>query len=154
MFESARFAKQEDLGTFRTLHAMSRSLIADHKGGDYWLDKEAFQNSGESLFIEVQQSESSVCIMGLYDDYPVGFLIGEIHNLLGAIAVDIREVFVEPDARSVGVGETMMDALSEWAHTQSATYLTSRALPGDRALKNFFERYRITARLIEVVREL
>ena len=154
MFESARFATQEDIDTFTFLHAMSRSLIAEHRGGDYWLVKEALQNSGESLFTEVQQSETSVCIMGLYDDYPVGFLIGEIYDLLDATAVDICEVFVEPDARAVGVGETMMDSLTDWARTQSATYLTSRALPGDRALKNFFERYRITARLIEVARKL
>ena len=154
MYESARYAKQEDLDTFIFLHAMSRSLIATHKGGDYWLDNEALQNSGESLFTELQGAESRVCIIGLYDDYPVGFLIGETHDLLGGIAVDIREIFVEPDARSVGVGEIMMESLSDWACMQSATHLTSRALPGDRALKNFFERYRITARLIEVVREL
>ncbi len=56
--------------------------------------------------------------------------------------------------RSVGIGEAMMDYLLTEADRSSAISILGRALPGDRDLKNFFERFKITARVIEVERKL
>ena len=54
----------------------------------------------------------------------------------------------------MGIGEAMMDYLLTEAESSSAISILGRALPGDRALKNFFERFKITARVIEVERKL
>ena len=50
--------------------------------------------------------------------------------------------------------EAMMLSLFDQAEKFAAFSIVSRALPGDRELKNFFERFKITARIIEVERKL
>ena len=66
----------------------------------------------------------------------------------------IEEIFVEPDARSVGVGEALADLLLDAAAERGALGVDSLALPGDRATKNFFETQGMVARGIIVHRQV
>ena len=66
----------------------------------------------------------------------------------------IRELYVEPDGRDVGIGEALMDGVLAWAREQGCDGVDSFALPGNRALKNLFERYGLVARAILVHRPL
>ena len=154
MSDSARLAEDEDLASFLHLHALSRSGIEGHRGSALWLERRSLNAESNDLFDQLLVDDRYGCILGLFDDCPFGFLIAEITELYGEISVDIHEVFVEKDAREVGIGESMMECLIDWAKKKSAKSITSRALPGDRELKNYFERYGITARLIEVERIL
>ncbi len=154
MSESARFAETADMAEFEYLHTSSRENISGRKGAEQWLEINSLKGEPDLLFQKLVNDSNYLCILGLYDNHPFGFLIAEQTQLQGELSVDIREVFVDPEAREVGIGEVMMDFLLEWAQSASAATLTSRALPGDRELKNFFERYKVTARLIEVVRRL
>ena len=154
MSESARFAEISDLVEFEYLHASSRENINGRKGAEQWLEINSLKGDSDVLFQNLVNDSNYLCVLGLYEDHPFGFLIAEQTQLQGELSVDIREVFVDPEAREVGIGEAMMDFLLEWARSASAATLTSRALPGDRELKNFFERYKVTARLIEVARRL
>ena len=56
--------------------------------------------------------------------------------------------------REVGVGEHLMDAAINWAKGNKAKHILGRTFPGDRHMKNFYERFKITARLIEVSKKL
>jgi len=154
MFESARLAELSDSAAFAYLHKLSREGIEGHRGADLWLEKNSLKGDSEVIFGDLLGDSQYACIIGLYGNYPLGFLIAEQTNLFGDVCVDIHEVFVEADARSVGIGESMMDFLIAWAGSKSASSITSRALPGDRQLKNFFERYKLTARLIEVAKKI
>ena len=60
----------------------------------------------------------------------------------------IDDLYVEPGARSVGVGEAMMGLLLEWCRDQGCRGVDALALPGMRATKNFFEESGFSARLI------
>ena len=154
MTESARFAEISDRAEFEYLFKSSRESISGHRGADQWVEINSIKNASGSLFENLLNESKYRCVLGLYADHAFGFIIAEQTHLLGEVSVDIHEVFVDPEAREVGVGEAMMDYLLEWARSVSATTLTSRALPGDRQLKNFFERYKVTARLIEVAKRL
>tara|TARA_B100000686_G_scaffold270903_1_gene287410 strand:- start:245 stop:709 length:465 start_codon:yes stop_codon:yes gene_type:complete len=154
MSDSARLAVDEDLSSFMHLHSLSRLGIEGHKGSDLWIERKSLNSKSEDLFTQLLSNERYGCILGLYENCPFGFLIAELTELYGKTSVDIHEVFVEADARKVGIGESMMECLIEWAKERSAKSITSRALPGDRELKNYFERYKLTARLIEVERIL
>ena len=72
---------------------------------------------------------------------------------MGAVSVGsgqavVEEIFVEPEARAVGVGESILGALLEVAKERGALAIQSVALPGDRATKNFFETHGMVARAI------
>ena len=54
------------------------------------------------------------------------------------------------DIRDVNIQDEMKSSYLDYA----MSVIVSRALPGDRELKNFFERFKITARIIEVERKL
>ena len=64
----------------------------------------------------------------------------------------VDDIFTEEAARGVGVGEAMMDLLIAWCEEHRCTGIDAVALPGNRATKNFFERYGLTARAILVHR--
>ena len=126
--ESARIAEQNDRVIFLSLFDASRDEIADHKGADLWERTRALTGTSSEVFEIVSEHEDFICILGTYDDYPFGFLIAEWVTIYDKKSLDIREVFVDSEMRSVGIG--------------------------DRELKNFFERFKITARIIEVERKL
>lgn len=66
----------------------------------------------------------------------------------------IREIWVEPGARRIGLGTALLEALADLATERGCGYLDSVALPGDRATKNFFEDHAMVARAIVVQRQL
>lgn len=66
----------------------------------------------------------------------------------------VEEIYTDPDARRVGVGEAMLDLITEWASERGATGIDAIALPGMRDTKNFFERFGLTARSITVHKKL
>ena len=109
---------------------------------------------------EVEQS----AYRGRRDPQPAceRFLVGEIDGepcatlgwVSGSGSLRIVHVFVEPWARGVGVGDAMMAALLEEARKVGAVSVTGSALPGDRSMKNLFERNGLVAREILVERKL
>jgi GNAT superfamily N-acetyltransferase len=90
--------------------------------------------------------------LGTIDEVPVGLLLIRVEELLpqavGARVGAICLVFVDHDAREIGVGETMRDqALSEH-RAMGIRLFDAHVLPGHRLAKNFFEAGGFSARLI------
>ena len=152
--ESARIVELGDREIFSSLFQASRGEIADHRGADLWERTRSLTGTSSEVFRKVIESEDFLFIIGTFDDYPFGFLIAELVTIYNGRSFDIREVFVDKQMRSVGIGEAMMASLFEQAEESSVLSIVGRALPGDRELKNFFERFKITARIIEVERKL
>ena len=144
--ESARIAEQNDRIIFQSLFDASREEIADHKGADLWEKTRALNGTSSEVFEKVSEHEDFICILGTYDDYPFGFLIAQWVTIYDQKSLDIREVFVD--------GEMRMSCLFDQANESNVFSIVARALPGDRELKNFFERFKLTARIIEVERKL
>ncbi|HEY4377871.1 MAG TPA: GNAT family N-acetyltransferase, partial [Acidimicrobiales bacterium] len=92
-------------------------------------------------------------VVGTIDGAQLGYGIVRIESLHdGATVGRVTDLYVERDARGVGVGEAIMDALVAFARSRSCVGVDSIALPGDRHTKNFFERFGLTARAIIVHR--
>lgn len=66
----------------------------------------------------------------------------------------IHVVHVLPDARGVGLGNMLVEAVIDRLRARGASRIESGAQPGDRALKNLFESHAIVARTIIVGRSL
>ena len=70
-----------------------------------------------------------------------------------AVAV-VEALYVEPEAREVGVGEVLLGRVVDWSIAEGCSGVDAPALPGMRATKNFFERAGFVARLLVMHREL
>jgi GNAT superfamily N-acetyltransferase len=94
-------------------------------------------------------------VVGLLDEVVLGYATVAEETLVdGSLLAVLGSLYVDPGAREVGVGEAMMDLVLAWSGGRGCRGIDARALPGDRATKNFFERYGLTARAIVVHRVL
>jgi GNAT superfamily N-acetyltransferase len=60
----------------------------------------------------------------------------------------VEAIYVEPQARAVGVGEALMDTALDWFRRRGCAGVDAVALPGARLTKNFFEEFGFTSRLL------
>lgn len=88
-------------------------------------------------------------LVGTIDGVVVGYLRATLAELAGGDRLaSVSDVYVEPGAREVGVGEGLLDAAVAWARDQGCIGIDAVVLPGMRASKNFFEAAGLVARLI------
>ena len=104
-------------------------------------------------------------VLGSIDEVPVGLGVGKVvhwgrpdlgeHAEPPVLAEDrdrevglIQDLYVEPEARSVGLGEMLLNDLLAFFSARGIVEVDASALPGDRATKNFFESAGFKARLL------
>lgn len=66
----------------------------------------------------------------------------------------VELLHVEEAARGVGIGDALLSRVTADLARAGAVSLTASAQPGDRSLKNLFERHGLVARTILVGRDL
>ena len=94
-------------------------------------------------------------VVGTVDEVVVGYGWSRLETLHdGTSLLVVSDLYVDPEARAIGVGEAMMDQLVAHARAAGAIGIDAIALPGDRHTKNFFETFGLTARAIVVHRSL
>ena len=153
--EAARPAVDADLETIVALARAAIDELRPTRGGQLWARREARQEPlGESLGSALVDPHATV-VVGTIDEVVVGYGIVRREGLPegGALGV-VDDLYVEPAARGVGVGEAMMDELISWCREHGCEGIDAVALPGNRATKNFFERFGLVARAIVVHRDL
>ena len=69
-------------------------------------------------------------------------------------SVFIHHVFVMPEAREIGLGDALILHLIEDLRSLGVKHVSAHALPGDRAMKNLFERHGLVAQTIVVGKSL
>lgn len=87
-------------------------------------------------------------------------VVGE--TVLGSLSLSIEQagratishVFVEEDAREIGLGDSLLSFAMRDLLSHNITYLAASAQPGDRSLKNLYERHGLVAQTILVGRSL
>jgi ribosomal protein S18 acetylase RimI-like enzyme len=66
----------------------------------------------------------------------------------------IEFVFVDAACRDIGIGDALVMACLRELTDRNVTWVQSSALPGDRAMKNLFERHGLVAQTIIVGKKL
>lgn len=66
----------------------------------------------------------------------------------------VKRLWVEPDAREVGIGDRLLSGLLDELDRAGCHWVSGTALPGDRQTKNLFERHGLVAQTIVVGRRL
>lgn len=131
---------------YRKLEA---EMVAIHP---MWPRADGLDEPVEESFLACLDDAGTRVYLGEIDGYPLGFILGRSRPLLaheaGVRVAAIRMVFVEQDARGVGVGEVMRDTLLEDFRGTGHQLFDAHVLPGHRLAKNFFEAGGFAARSI------
>ncbi|MDQ1437809.1 MAG: hypothetical protein QOK43_1438 [Acidimicrobiaceae bacterium] len=145
---AARPATAEDLPRLEALAAQALSeLAAQQRGGEVFTTREA--RSGP--LADVLADDGALVVAGTIDDSVIGFGTGRVEQRRdGSGHGVIEDLYVEPEARGVAVGEAMMGLMLEWFRGRGCAGVDAYALPGMRETKNFFETFGFTARLLVV----
>ena len=155
MQPSTRLAGAEDVPELVRLDLLARTHMGAHKGGETYLVTTVRPEPTGVSFLEDLGHPQRRVLLGCLGDSAVGYAVATTNELRdGRLIADIGELFVEPDARGVGVGESLMGELVRWATEAGCIGIDARALPGDRSTKNFFESFGLVARAITVHRDL
>jgi ribosomal protein S18 acetylase RimI-like enzyme len=121
--------------------------VAPLRGGALYVLRDARPEPVEqSLGAEV--AAGSV-VVGTLDGAVVAYAVAAVEDLRdGRRLGRIDDLYVEPPARGVGVGEAVMGALLERFRAAGCAGVDAVALPGARETKNFFEASGFSARLL------
>jgi GNAT superfamily N-acetyltransferase len=153
--ESARTATADDIDRILVLADALRAEFAAHRGGELWTrTHDPVRHAAPELRALLGQPDDRV-LVGCIDDAVVGYAIVRTRVLAdGAQLGTITEVYVEPGAREVGVGECMTASVVDWCAARGCIGVDTTALPGHRAAKNFFEEHGFVARSLTMHRPL
>jgi GNAT superfamily N-acetyltransferase len=153
--EGARAATAADVPVIVELARALRAELRDLRGGALWETREAMAEPLDDRVRSLLARDDACVLAGVIDDAIVGYGITELESLRDAtrLAV-IRELYVEPGARAVGVGEAIANGFVAYATTKECVGIDATALPGHREAKNFFERAGFTARALTMHRRL
>ena len=155
MMEGTRLATVDDLSLLEEFVSLAVAEQAENRGGWVWSRRETrnppFRASLESSF----HNPDEELWIGLIDEVPVGYAAAGVTLLrTGELLGVISDIWVQPEAREVGVGEALAESVIAWCTERKCVGIDSMALPGNRATKNFFETFGIKARLLTVHRPL
>src|SRR5262249_15566472 len=65
----------------------------------------------------------SLLVVGLIDEVVVGFALASVANHRGEAIGTVELIYVDPDARAVGVGEEMLGVLLSWCESSGCVGL-------------------------------
>ena len=135
------------------------SIFVRHAG----LDDAAILASHQSLSEqEATQYRGSVLATSKEVAQTVALVAGVGTTVMGSLVAtaasttewSINSVFVEAASRDIGIGDALVLECIRELQQRNATWLQSSALPGDRAMKNLFERHGLVAQTIIVGKKL
>ena len=153
--EGSRPATIDDLPRIVDLARLLRHELVPMKGGALWANREALAEPLDDAYAQLLDRDDAFIVVGTVDETVVGFGVVTLERLRSGETLGIvSDLFVEPDARAVGVGESMADELVAFCAARGCVGIDTLALPGHRAAKNFFEESGFTARAIVMHRRL
>jgi GNAT superfamily N-acetyltransferase len=151
---SVRPATAADISTVARMAESAATTLHGSRGAELMLLRES-QPAEATQIGEWLHAGDVAVLVGLLDDVPVGAAIAHVEVLTGGtLLAVVTMLWVDEDARSVGVGEAILGALVDWARTAGCQSIDAYALPGERITKNFFEAAGFKARLLTVSHRL
>jgi GNAT superfamily N-acetyltransferase len=141
---SARAATTHDGEILSALLGSATRAASSERGGEAFL---ALDLPAIERYLE---APDAIGFIGAIDDVPLGLALATLRHPTGegrpVAHVDL--LWVDPPARDVGLGETMLGHVESWGKEQGASAIDAVVLPGVREAKNFLETSGFVARLI------
>lgn len=153
--EGARPALADDLPILASLAEEAVAEQVEHRGGAIWSQRETRALPALSTLADALEDPDQLVVAGTIDDVVVGYGVVRLDRLrTGRTLGVVTDLYVEPEARAVGVGEAIIEIVLDWCRRHDCQGVDALALPGNRDTKNFFETFGFTARAIVVHRSL
>lgn len=155
--EAARAALPSDIGAITDLARTAVHELGLLRGGPVWQLQDArVEPIEDGVAADVAlTADQGLAVVGTIDGTIVGYGVSRLETLSdGSVLAEVSDLYVDPGARAIGLGEAMMDLLVAHAEQAGAIGIDALALPGDRQTKNFFETFGLKARAIVVHRSL
>ena len=147
--EEARAAVAADVPRLVELALALQAELTPMRGGALWSARESRVAPDEAAFTALVDREDAELVVGTIDGVVVGYGTLEYETLRDGHKLGlIGDIYVEDDARAVGVGELIAEQLVASALAAGCQGIDAFALPGHREAKNFFERNGFTARAL------
>jgi GNAT superfamily N-acetyltransferase len=151
---TARAAGAADADVVRALAARAAAEVARARDGSLHLRAEHGLADAEPRR-QLERPSPALRTLAEIDGVAVGFVEADLVQVdAGRPICRIRALYVEPEAREVGAGEALVEAVCAFATRAGAGGVDAYALPGAREVKNFFESAGFVARLIVMHRPL
>lgn len=150
--EAARPAQVEDLPRLAELAEAGLAELSRHRGAELLLSRRSGGEPQDVISSWMQDPSRSVWV-GTVEAAVVGLAVGRAPGGPGAVG-EVEVIYVEPEARGIGVGEALLERLVGWFTDRGCTGVDAVALPGVRDAKQFFEESGLVARLIVMHRRL
>jgi GNAT superfamily N-acetyltransferase len=153
--EAARPAGPGDLPDLARLAGEAVAELVPQRGGEMWARTIGRRPPFEEGMAAALDDPDVLVLVGTVATSVVGYAVARLDPVAdGHSLVVIEDLFTEPDARCVGVGEAMLDQVVSWGTERGAIGVDAVVLPGARETKNFFESFGLKARAIVVHRDL
>lgn len=147
--EDARVATEADIARVGDLARLLRAQLIEERGGPLWSVREARPEPLEAAFAAFLERDDATVLVGTLEEHVIGYGVAEVEVLRdGSRLGVISEIYVQPEARGVGVGELLVERLVGFCTDCGCLGVDATALPGDRQAKNYFERAGFSARLL------
>jgi GNAT superfamily N-acetyltransferase len=134
-----RAATSADADAIAWLERLSRSATESARGGHALLGERPAVAPGWASRIDGRPGS---VLVGVVEGVPLGYLAWSYDGKLA----HIEHVFVHADARGLGIGDALLGAAMTAARGVGATAIEAEVLPGDREMKNLYERAGVVAR--------
>jgi GNAT superfamily N-acetyltransferase len=155
VLEAVRPATPDDVGIVAGLARAGIAELSATKGGTVWARREGRSEPLEDSVLAAIEDSNALSLVGTIDDVVVGYARAQVEVVSdGGRLARLTDLYVEPGAREVGIGELLLDTVLSWATEGGCFGIDSIALPGNRETKNFFESAGMVARAIIVHRAL
>jgi ribosomal protein S18 acetylase RimI-like enzyme len=153
--EAARAATAEDIPAMVDLARALRAELRGMRGGALWELRDARAEPFDEAFRGLLARQDACLVVGTIDAAVIGYAAVELETLRDGTRLGvITELFVDPEARGVGVGEAIAVQLVSYCTREGCIGIDAGALPGHRDTKNFFERTGFTARSLTMHKRL
>lgn len=145
----ARPFDTSDLGGVLDLLEQAHLHQLGQRDGEMWATVNAVPVTEQRVR---DRAAHGLVMVGTVLGVPVGVVVARHNEVSGKRLALIEELYTAPEARRVGIGRRLIEAVEAWARETGCIGIESLALPGDRDTKNFFEAAGLIARAIVVHR--
>jgi GNAT superfamily N-acetyltransferase len=155
VIEAVRPATSEDLERLAALASVGVAEQLGDRGGAIWAVREARPVPAEASLGPLIDDPRHAVLCGTLDDVVLAYAVVGVEELRDGRTLGVlTDVFVESEAREVGLGELLVDEVVAWCRARGCAGVDALVLPGNRATKNFFEMLGFTARALVVHKSL
>ena len=151
--EAVRPARVDGVPRLVELGLAMRDELEPMRGGALWRQREGASEPLDRTFTEALDSPDAALLAGTIDDTIMGYAFARAEVLPNGSRLGVvLDLFVEEGIREVGLGEALLGELLLLFEAWGCVGADATALPGNRAVKNFFEEQGFTARLLRMHR--